>query len=75
MPSGALVELGLEAPRVLSKGRRAGAPNAPAKALCLVRRLSPWLSSKQNGLKTHRKAAMKLVRLHRRDFLHKTAAC
>jgi putative transposase len=71
------VDLGLASFLVLSDGTRVDAPRPLARALRLLRRRSTQLSRKQKGSRNYAKAALRLVRLHRRvrhvrrDFLHK----
>ena len=65
------VDLGLASFLVLSDGTRVEAPRPLARVLRLLRRRSKQLSRKQKGSRNHAKAALRLARLHRRDFLHK----
>jgi len=71
------VDLGLSSFAVTSDGERFEAPKPLEKALRLLRRRSRQASRKQKGSKNHRKALMRLARVHRRvrnirlDFLHK----
>ncbi len=70
------VDLGLMSFLVLSDGTRIEAPKPLARGLRLLRRRSRHLSRKQKGSRNHRKASLRLARLHRRirnirrDFLH-----
>jgi len=70
------VDLGLMSFLVLSDGMRVEAPKPLSRELRLLRRRSRQLSRKKKGSRNHRKASLRLARLHRRirnirqDFLH-----
>lgn len=71
------IDLGLTTFAKLSDGEEIHAPKPLAQMLRKLKRLSRSLSRKQKGSRNHKKAQMRLARLHRKirnirqDFLHK----
>ncbi len=60
------VDLGLMSFLVLSDGTRIEAPKPLSRGMRLLKRRSKQLSRKQKGSNNHRKASLRLARLHRR---------